>query len=125
MAALTAYRPTPRRKAQDRAFTVKSGAIIYSGAQVALNAGELVPGGEATGLVAVGKASEGGVGGETVRVERGCFCWENAGDVTASDIGSPAYMVDDQTVSASHATNTRSEAGTIFDVDAEGVWVEV
>lgn len=42
---------------------------------------------------------------------------------TAADIGSDCYIVDDQTVAKTNGTNTRSVAGKIMDVDAQGVWV--
>ena len=40
------------------------------------------------------------------------------------DIGSDCYIVDDQTVAKTSGTNTRSVAGKVFDVDADGVWVD-
>lgn len=64
-------------------------------------------------------------GDKVVTVERGCFRFANAGDVTLGQVGDPAYAVDDQTVSADSNTNTRSQVGVIRDVDAQGVWVEI
>ena len=41
-----------------------------------------------------------------------------------ADIGADCYIVDDQTVAKTSGTNTRSVAGKVFDVDADGVWVD-
>lgn len=43
--------------------------------------------------------------------------------LTAADINSICYLVDDQTVAKTNGTNTRSAAGRVVDVTAEGVWV--
>ena len=54
-----------------------------------------------------------------------CFANSAAADaITLADIGADCYIVDDQTVAKTSATNTRSVAGKVFDVDAEGVWVD-
>ncbi len=53
----------------------------------------------------------------TVKARRGTFRWANsaAGDaITAADIGSDCYIVDDQTVAKTNGTNTRSVAGKIM-----------
>jgi hypothetical protein len=54
------------------------------------------------------------------------FLWANDGadPVTQASIGKPCYVVDDQTVAATHNSNARSLAGTVLAVDASGVWVE-
>lgn len=130
--ALSADRSTPEREAKEFSFTPATGQVIYRGAQVALNAsGELVVGSVATTLKAVGRAEtstkDPGYDGK-IRTRRGCFRWKNsaAGDaITAANIGSTCYIVDDETVALTNGTNTRSAAGTIRDVDAAGVWVEI
>ena len=49
-----------------------------------------------------------------------------AGDaITRAEIGDVCYIVDDETVAKTNGTSTRSAAGTIRDVDAQGVWVEI
>ena len=56
----------------------------------------------------------------------GVFRYANsaAGDLIATaDIGTVCYIVDDQTVAKTSATATRSPAGIVEDVDANGVWV--
>jgi len=45
--------------------------------------------------------------------------------VTAADIGKPCFLVDDQTVAKTHGGNTRSQAGAVIDLDAQGVWVRL
>ena len=44
--------------------------------------------------------------------------------ISLADIGADCYIVDDQTVAKTSGTNTRSVAGKVFDVDADGVWVD-
>lgn len=131
MAALTHDRDTVSRSGTRFAFPVAAGAKIHGGAIVVLDGGVAKGAITATGLVGAGCACKsvdntaGAAGAVTVEVSRGTFCWSNAGDVTLAHVGGPAYAVDDQTISASSATNTRSPVGTIRDVDARGVWVEI
>jgi len=134
MAALTADRNTPTRSGDHRSFPVKSATKIYAGALVCIDSsGRAVPGTTATGLVAVGRApslvdnSAGADGDLRIEVERGIFRFDNsaAGDAIAvTDIGATVYVVDDHTVAKTSATSTRSAAGTVFDVDALGVWIK-
>ena len=42
-----------------------------------------------------------------------------------ADVGADCYIVDDQTVAKTNGTNTRSVAGKIIAVDADGVWVKL
>ena len=44
--------------------------------------------------------------------------------VQVPDIGKDCFIVDDQTVAKTNGANTRSRAGKVFDVDADGVWVD-
>lgn len=132
MAALTADRNTAARAPNIREPRVKASTLIYAGALVALNAGLAVPASTATGLKVIGRAehradNSGGADG-AIRVKVGCGCYRFAnsasGDlIAAADIGSLCYAVDDQTVAKTDASATRSVAGTIFDVDDQGVWV--
>lgn len=133
MAALTADRNTPLRTSGVESHPVKGATIIFGGALVCLDAsGRAVPGSTATGLIARGRSEEnvanaGADGAENVKVRQGIFRWNNsaaADAITRAEIGDPAYIVDDQTVAKTNGTNTRSAAGTIRDVDAQGVWVE-
>lgn len=134
MTALATDRRTPERSGDRREPAVKGATVIYAGAMVAMGAdGFAVPMSTATTLKGIGRAQErvdnsaGADGAETVKVDAGIFRFANsaAGDeITAADIGSDCYGVDDQTVAKTNGTNTRSVAGKIFDVDANGVWVE-
>lgn len=132
MAALSTDRNTPRRDGQAISRAVAASTTIYAGSLVCRNAsGYAVPGSTATTLVALGMAMErvdnsaGAAGAKSVSVSKGVFRFGNlAADlVTIADIGTTCYVVDDQTVAKTNGTNTRSAAGTVFDVDSDGVWV--
>ncbi|WP_425230209.1 hypothetical protein [Sphingomonas sp.] len=134
MAALTAARSTPLRETQQvESHPVKAATRIFPGALVCLDAtGFAVPGGVATTLRPVGRAeaiadnTAGASGDIQVRVRRGVFRFANsaAGDLIArADVLGTAFIVDDQTVAKTNGGGTRSAAGTIRDVDAQGVWV--
>ena len=134
MAALSAARNTPERAGEVLGFPVDAGAKIFAGALVVLDGGYAVPGKTDTGLVAIGRCEEavdntgGGAGALSVLVKGGVFKFGNsaAGDLIAqTDVGAVCYIVDDQTVAKTHATNTRSAAGKIVAVEADGVWVKV
>lgn len=133
MAALTAGRNTPARTGDVREVPVKADAKIFAGAMVAIDAtGYAVPASTSTTLKVIGRAdaradNTGGADGAIkVKGRAGIFRFANsaAADLIAlADVGSTCYAVDDQTVAKTNGTNTRSAAGTIFDVDALGVWV--
>jgi len=132
MVALTQDRDTPRRAGEDFQHPVAASVRIYAGAIVMLNAtGYATPGAVATGLVPAGVAQEqvdnvnGADGDVNVAVRRGVFRFVNDGTVSRTDIGGTAYVVDDQTVANNDGTGTRSALGTIMDVDADGVWVQI
>lgn len=133
MAALTAARNTKERIGEVFDFPVKGSTTCYGGGLAVLNAGYAAPGTAATGLVAIGRfeesvANTGADGAVKVRVKRGTFKFLNsaAGDAIAqADVGADCYIVDDQTVAKTNGTNTRSRAGKIEGVDADGVWVQL
>ncbi len=132
MAALTADRNTPSRDGISFEIPLAANVKVFAGALVCTDAaGNATPGATATTLKGAGRAEEavdntGGAAGDVaVLVKRGVYRFANAGDVTRAHIRASAYAVDDQTVSASSATNTRSVIGTIEDVDAQGVWVRI
>ncbi len=135
MTALTAGRNTPEAIGRHRKGAVAAGVEIFPGALLMRNAaGFVLPGATATGSVGVGRAqalvdNSGGANGDLeVDFVFGIFRYENsaaADEITAADIGALAYIVDDQTVAKTSATATRSPAGTIDDVDADGVWVRL
>ena len=132
--ALAKDRATKERSGDVREIGVKGATKIYAGAMVALDgSGRAVPFATATTLKGLGRCerladnTNGSDGDIKARVRAGIFQYANsaAGDqITAADIGSDCYGVDDQTVAKTNGTNTRSVAGKVFDVDAQGVWVK-
>lgn len=134
MAALTADRNTPARSGSVREPPVKAATKIYAGAMVAVDAsGWAVPASTSATLKVIGRAesavdnSGGANGDQRVRVGSGIYRYGNSasGDLIAlKDVGSPCYAVDDQTVALTSASSTRSVAGSIYDVDDQGVWVK-
>lgn len=136
MPALAADRNTPIRNAEDFEFPVDAGKKIFAGALVAIDTADNLakPGVTATTLNAVGVAQAlvdntlGADGAVKVKVRRGCFQFKNsaAADlIDLGDVGLACYIVDDQTVAKTNGTATRSVAGTVRDVDADGVWVQI
>ncbi len=132
MAALAADRLTETRAGESFAYDVEAGKKIFAGSLVVLNAdGHAEPGKAAAGLVCVGRAearadNTGGADGDvTATCRRGAFLWENdvsaGGKIKAADVGKKAYVLDDQTVTKT--ATSRSAAGTVVQVDDDGVWV--
>ena len=111
MTALSQDRNTPERDGLTFSHPVAANARIYGGALVMLDAS-----GNAAGATTA-----------TGRVRRGVFRFANhaTDKIDRSHLGDTAWAVDDQTVAASSGTNTRSACGTIRDVDAQGVWIEI
>lgn len=115
---------------------VAASTVVYQGGLVALNAsGFAVPASANPSLRVVGVASanadnaSGAAGAITVKVERGCFWFENSSSVNAitdGDCGRPCYVVDDNTVTRGSTRLTRCVAGIVHEVDAsKGVAVIV
>jgi hypothetical protein len=134
MVALIASRPTQHKAREIAVFPVAAGVKIFAGALVALNAaGYLVPGSVSTTLRYQGKAEDfadntgGADGAKKVAVRRNLafkFANHQADPVAQADVGNPVYIVDDQTVAKTNGVNTRSPAGKLLAVDADGVWIE-
>ncbi|MBC44144.1 MAG: hypothetical protein CML19_18155 [Pusillimonas sp.] len=134
MTALANDRNTPRIDGQLFEFPMKAAVLGYVGAIAVLNAGLLQPGATATGLVAVGifteraDNSDGANSAITGKVRPGVFRFNNSASsdaITAAEIGSACYIVDDQTVAKTDGSSARSKAGTIVNVDDQGVWVRI
>lgn len=133
MVALTTGRSTPRRENRRlEQHPVKAGVTIFAGAIVVLDAaGWAMPGQAGVGLKAVGRAEaqrSAVTNGETsVRVRRDTLQYANSSGadlITRADIGTQAWIVDDQTVAKTNGGGTRSVAGIIRDLDAGGVWID-
>lgn len=132
---LTADRNTPRASGGVQSYPMLAGAKAFAGGIAVLDSsGWCKSAVAATGLICVGRFetradnSGGGDGDEIARVQAGTFRWANsaAGDeITKAEIGDNCYLVDDQTVAKTDGTGTRSIAGRVMQVDAEGVWVEL
>lgn len=129
MAALTGERLLVKRDGVRFDDPVAANAKIWKGALVVLNAtGYAAPGTTATGLKARGVAlrtvdnTGGADGDQRVQTEAGLVDFANSGTnaVTRAHIGGNAYIVDDQTVASTDGGGTRSLAGVIKDLDANG-----
>jgi len=134
MAALTADRNTPKQSAEQIPVPVATAVKIFAGSLVAANAsGFATPGATAATLTYLGRAAEtvdntaGANGAKTVRVDRKeAYKFANLGadPVVQADLGKTCYIVDDQTVAKTNGGATRSAAGKVVGIDADGVWVE-
>lgn len=134
MSALSAPRNTPALLGDARSLPLGANAKVYAGGMVQVTAAAFGAAASATAAnVTLGRAEStvdntGGVDGAvSVKVRRGIFRYNNSANadlITRASIGKPCYVVDDQTVALTSNSNARPVAGTIFDVDAQGVWVE-
>ncbi|MDE2595959.1 MAG: hypothetical protein KGL44_03680 [Sphingomonadales bacterium] len=135
MAALAAARNTPTALGDVRTIPLAAGAKVYAGGmvQIAAVSALAVAAGAVAANVTVGRAeatvdnTAGAASAVSVKVRRGVFRYANsaAGDLIArTEIGKTVYVVDDQTVAKTNNAGARPAAGTCFDVDAQGVWVE-
>lgn len=132
MGALTADRNTPMKDAE--LISVPLAAVkAYAGGIAAVNAaGYATPGATSAALTYLGRFEEtvdnsaGAAGDKSVLVRRGkAFKFANsAGDaVTQASLGKLCYIVDDQTVALTNGNGTRSPAGIVLAVEADGVWI--
>lgn len=136
MPALTQDRDTLRRNGDFAAYPVAAATRIFAGGIVCVQTGAnfATRGATATTLRAVGVAEEpadntaGAAGAISVKTRRdGWFRFGNsaaADQVVLADVGADCYIVDDQTVAKTSGGATRSVAGKVRDVDAQGVWIE-
>lgn len=133
MVALTRDRNTPLQDAGVVSVPMAGGVVIYAGALVVANAaGFAQPGTTADDLTYIGRAEAsvsnagGANGARRIQVRRLlAFKWANDGSINQSTFLRTAYIVDDQTVSASDgAGSSRSVAGRVVGIDPDGVWIE-
>jgi len=135
MTALSADRNTAQREITRRQFSALAATKYFGGALAMLDsAGRVRKGATATGMRGIGRVAayvdntNGANDAVTVDVDAGIFRFANSasGDLIAkANIGSNAYIVDDATVAKTDGSGTRSIAGQIVDVDAQGVWVQM
>lgn len=134
MPAATQARDTVKRLGNQTVFAMAAATRIWGGTIVCLNASGLaVPGSTSTTLKAVGQAEAtadnlaGAASALSVQVERdGWYRFGNsaAGDqIVLADVNADCFIVDDQTVAKTSGGSTRSVAGVVRDVDAQGVWI--
>lgn len=127
MTALTRNRDTLEREGTSFVYRVAPGKTVFAGSLVAVDSSGLAqPAKEATGLVCVGRAENRAMEGQPVTCKRGVFLFNHTGDITPAHIHEKCWLVDDQTVSSSSGTNSRSVAGIIVNVETDAtVWVRV
>lgn len=134
MTAATKDRDTRRINGDRRSGPMASGVKAWGGTLACYNAsGFLTKGATSTSLTCVGVFREtvdnsaGGDGAIAGDVEAGIFGpFANSTStdlIDVTSIGKTCYIVDDQTVAKTTGSNTRSAAGFIHDVTAEGVWI--
>ncbi len=134
MSALTQDRNTPRVTGDIKRLNMAAGAIVFAGGIVMRDAlGNAMRGQSALGLHGVGIAqaqvdNTGGAAGDlTIDVREGEFRLANgtnADALTIADVGHVCYAIDDQTVGKTNGGGTRSIAGIVCYVDANGVVVD-
>ncbi|MDR2450947.1 MAG: hypothetical protein LBE85_04070 [Candidatus Accumulibacter sp.] len=138
MPALTNARNTPQRAGDVFDFPIKAAVHGHQGGIAVLSGGYAAPATVATGLIAIGRFEQdanntGGANGAFLaRVRRGIFKYANSTStdlIAQADVGADCYLVDDQTVGKTAAivssNPTRSRAGKVVAVDADGVWVQI
>lgn len=135
MVAMTQARQVKSRMNEIFSRPVGAGQKIFQGAMVCMAAGVAVKGSTALNLIADGIAREtvdntaGAAGAARIEVHAGLthiLANSAAGDlIVAADIGADCFIVDDQTVAKTNGGGTRSRAGKVMDVDAQGVHVRI
>ena len=138
MTALTKYRDT-KRMGDDvhpsiLEIQVADNVHIFKGAIVGLAGGYAAPaGGGCTKVVGVAESEADNaqtghaIGAKRVRVRQGTFKVGNSAGADAlaiADVGSVCYAADDQTVAKTAGANL-PVAGTVIQVDPDGVWVQM
>lgn len=130
--ALAKDRNTVRIDGDERRGGLAASVAVFAGALVMRNAsGYLTKGQTALNLIGAGRALEqktggSGAGDVDLRYAPGIYRFGNSAStdqITIAEIGKPCYAVDDETVAKTSGTNTRSIAGFVEGVDAQGVWV--
>jgi hypothetical protein len=134
MTATTEGRQTKRRDGRQFTFGVAAATKLPVGVMAAIAAtgfmvnAQAVAAHKVVGVTEFDIDNSGGVDGAIKgSVRKGCYQFANsagADQITLTSVGDSAYVVDNQTVAKTSATNTRPVAGKIVDVDADGVWID-
>lgn len=136
MTATTTDRNTPRRDGDQYSFSVAASTKIPAGVIVTADSTGYAANGRTDTSVsqvclgvsaALADNTSGAAGATLVPVERGVFRFGNSAStdlIAIANIGSTAYIVDNQTVAKTNGSSTRVAAGLIVDVDADGVWIK-
>ncbi|WP_051298678.1 hypothetical protein [Marinobacterium litorale] len=118
------------RDGRKRGYPMKAGANLAANVPAVLDSGYLTDvsdgSGSATsaGVTTFEADNSAGANGDVIaEVVSGEHKFANNGDITVANAGATAYFVDDSTVSSDSATSSRNAAGTITQVDGDGVWV--
>ncbi|MCH4576478.1 hypothetical protein [Achromobacter xylosoxidans] len=125
-------RNTPRRDGLGLRLPVAAAVRLYAGRMVGVNAdGNAVPGGSPAAVAIVGIAQEqidnrdGIAGAQSIDVRRGTFQLKPAtAGITLAAYGKRVKATDDESVALVGEDAAAIVAGTVRDVDADGVWVE-
>ena len=128
MSKITQAKTIKRRDGLKIAVTLKAGETIYQGGLVMLDGGEAINAKTVANKTTIGVALTDGTAGNVVEVETGIFAFENSSSsdcITKAEIGTDAFVVDNQTVAKTNGSSSRSVAGRVIDVDADGVWVKI
>lgn len=126
-------RQTPRRELGLISVKVAANSIVRAGFIAVANAtGFAEEGKTATGLTYLGIFDEtidntGGADGEVtaqVRTHQAFLVANDPADpVVQASIGKKCFITDAETVAETSATNTKSEAGVVLEIDNNGVWI--
>jgi hypothetical protein len=129
----TTHRNTRHRTGDIRNVPVKGATTILGGTIVVIGSDNFaVMGTAATGLAAIGvckdtvvnAGADGAARAEVFTGIWGPFANSASSDaISLDDIGKTCFIVNNQTVALTNGSSSRSAAGTVFMVDAEGVWV--
>ena len=137
--ALTAGRKIQERPDKQYGWPLAAGATVQQGSLAMLVAGAIAPAApQATSAAAAAVLVVGVVARvappapahppPVLPLRKGTFLFANspgADAITLSAVGQPAYAVDDETVALTSSSSLRPRAGTIVDVESDGVWVRV
>lgn len=120
------------RDGRKRGYPMKAAVALAAGVAAVLDGGyltDVTDGAGAAlsaGVLTFGGDNSAGANGDVVaEVVSGEHKLANAGDITVANVGDTGYFVDGSMVSGSSNTGARNAAGTIVQVDDDGVWVEL